>query len=127
MQGSAPPAHDVSRVQAGVTVTTPPGPPTGPVAAPAGPPTNTMAVMSLVAGVAGYVLPHPFIAGLIAIYAGHTARKQIRQTGEAGASLALIGLILGYVHLALSILLLVILILVVVVGLGALIAATNPK
>jgi hypothetical protein len=96
------------------------------VAAPASPPTNTMAVMSLVAGVAGYVLPHPFIAGLIAIYAGHTARKQIRQTGEAGASLALVGLILGYVHLALSILV-VVLILFVVIGLGTLIASSGQR
>lgn len=72
--------------------------------------TNTLAVVSLVAGIAGYVLPHPFIAGLVAIFTGHAARRQIRQTGESGATLALVGLILGYVHLALSILLVIALI-----------------
>jgi hypothetical protein len=116
----------VSRVPAGVTVTAPPGPPSGPVAAPVSPPTNSMAILSLVAGIAGYVLPHPFIAGLIAIYAGHTARKQIRQTGEAGANLALIGLILGYVHLVLSVAL-VILVILLVVGVGALMWTSTPR
>ena len=62
------------------------------------------------AGIAGYVIPHPFIAGLVAIFTGHAARRQIRQTGEGGSTLALIGLLLGYVHLALSILLVVALI-----------------
>ena len=66
-----------------------------------------MAIVSLVAGIAGYVVPHPFIAGVVAIITGHMARKQIRQTGEDGSGLALAGLILGYVHLALSILLLI--------------------
>ena len=77
-------------------------------------PTNTMAIVSLVAGIAGYVIPHPFIAGIVAIITGHMARKQIRQTGEGGAGLALAGLILGYVHLALSVLFVIALILLVV-------------
>lgn len=87
--------------------------------------TNSLAVVSLVAGVAGYVIPHPFIAGLIAIVTGHMARRQIRQTGEGGSTLALIGLILGYVHLALSILLVVgiILVLLGVIGFGIFAAA----
>lgn len=68
-------------------------------------PTNSLAVVSLVAGIAGYVIPHPFLAGIIAIITGHMARRQIRQTGEGGGGLALVGLILGYVHFALSILL----------------------
>lgn len=76
-------------------------------------PTNSLAVVSLVAGIAGYVIPHPFIAGIIAIITGHMARRQIRQTGESGATLALVGLILGYVHLALSILLVAVIALVV--------------
>lgn len=79
--------------------------------------TSTLAVVSLVAGIAGYVLPHPFIAGLVAILTGHAARRQIRQTGESGATLALVGLILGYVHLTLSILLVVALI-AVLLGFG---------
>ena len=31
---------------------------------------------------------------------GHVARGQIRRTGEGGSALAMAGLILGYVHLA---------------------------
>jgi len=65
-----------------------------------------MAVVSLVAGVSGYVLPHPFVAGIVAIITGHMARHQIRHSGEGGSRLALAGLVLGYVHLALSILIL---------------------
>jgi len=76
-------------------------------------PTNSLAVVSLVAGIAGYVIPHPFIAGIIAIITGHIARRQIRQTGESGGALALVGLILGYVHLALSILLVAVIALVI--------------
>ena len=84
------------------------------------PATNSLAVVSLVAGIAGYVIPHPFVAGLIAIITGHMARRQIRETGEGGATLALIGMILGYVHLALSILLvgLIVLMLIGVLGFG---------
>jgi Domain of unknown function (DUF4190) len=89
-------------------VTTLPPPPSGGTSGAGGTaarPTNSLAVVSLVAGVAGYVIPHPFLAGIIAIITGHMARKQIRQTGEGGGTFALIGLILGYVHFALSILL----------------------
>jgi hypothetical protein len=81
-------------------------------------PTNRLAIVSLVAGIAGYAIPHPFIAGLVAIVTGHLARGQIRRTGEGGALLATIGLILGYVHLFLSVLL-VGLIIIVALGFGA--------
>src|SRR5438105_2750894 len=94
----------------------PPGPPTptgGAVVTTRA--TNSLAVVSLAAGIAGYVLPHPFIAGIVAIVTGHMARSQIRRTGEGGGGFALAGLILGYVHLALS-LLLVLLVLLLLVG-----------
>ena len=81
--------------------------------------TNSLAIVSLVAGIAGYVIPHPFIAGIVAIVTGHMARSQIRRTGEGGSGIALAGLILGYIHLALSILLVVGLALLFVVGLHA--------
>ena len=93
----------------------PPGPAPGPGSTlVAGRQTNTLAIVSLVAGIAGYVIPHPFIGGLVAIITGHMARRQIRQTGEDGAGLALAGLVLGYIHLALSILLVIGLILFLV-------------
>src|SRR6266446_2651954 len=62
-------------------------------AVPAQRPINSLAIVSLVAGIAGYVIPHPFIAGLVAIVTGHMARGQIRRTGEGGALLATVGLI----------------------------------
>jgi hypothetical protein len=37
------------------------------------------------------------LGGLVAVIAGHIARSQIKRTGEAGDSLALAGLIIGYV------------------------------
>jgi hypothetical protein len=85
---------------------------------------NSMAIVSLVAGIAGYVIPHPFIAGIVAIVTGHMARRQIRQTGEGGSGFALAGLILGYVHLLLSVLL-VGFILLVVFGVGAYVISQN--
>ncbi|TMD09319.1 MAG: DUF4190 domain-containing protein [Chloroflexi bacterium] len=92
-------------------------PPTAPVAT--GRPTNTLAIVSLVAGVASYI-GFFGIGAIVAIITGHMARRQIKQTGEAGDGLAFIGLILGYVHLALLALVLVGIILVVAfVGIAA--------
>ena len=39
--------------------------------------------------------------GLVAVITGHIARHQIKRTGESGASLALAGLIAGYVAMGL--------------------------
>jgi hypothetical protein len=57
--------------------------------------TNQMAVASLVCGI-GQIF-FWFVAGVPAIIFGHVARRQIRQTGEAGSGMATAGLILGYV------------------------------
>lgn len=54
------------------------------------PPTNVLAVVAFVFGLFG---------GLLAIVFGHIALAQIRRTGEGGARLALVGLILGYLWL----------------------------
>jgi hypothetical protein len=53
--------------------------------------TNSLAIVALVVGL---------LAGALAIPFGHVARAQIRRTGERGAGIALAGLILGYVNLA---------------------------
>lgn len=65
-------------------------------------PTNSLAIVSLVAGIASYFVV-PVIGAVVAIITGHMARGQIRRTGEGGSGLALAGLILGYVHLLLAI------------------------
>jgi Domain of unknown function (DUF4190) len=42
------------------------------------------------------------LGGVVAVVTGHVARHQIRRTGEAGSSLALAGLIIGYVAIGLT-------------------------
>lgn len=64
-----------------------------------GPRSNSYAVASLVIGILSWFLC-PLLGGVIAVVLGHTARGQIRRTGEGGAGLAMAGLILGYAHLA---------------------------
>ncbi|BDH59078.1 hypothetical protein MTP03_40170 [Tsukamurella sp. PLM1] len=58
------------------------------------PKTNTMAVLALVFGVMG---------GFLGIVFGHIALSQIKRTGEQGRGMALAGLILGYIGLAVTI------------------------
>jgi ABC-type transport system involved in cytochrome c biogenesis permease subunit len=65
-------------------------------------PTNSLAIVSLVAGIASYFVV-PVIGAIVAIVTGHMARGQIRRTGEGGGGLALAGLVLGYVHIALAV------------------------
>jgi len=84
--------------------------------------TNSLAVISLVTGV-GSFLGHviPFIGGgtlaLVAIVTGFIARSQIKRTGEQGAWMANVGIVIGILHLAgLFVLLLVFLFVVFVLG-----------
>jgi len=46
----------------------------------------------------------PLVGAIVAVVTGHMARRDIRRTGEGGSGLAVAGLILGYVHLALFVL-----------------------
>jgi hypothetical protein len=64
--------------------------------------TNSLAVASLVCGLA-----QPFTAGLTmipAVILGHVARTQIRRTGEDGKGLATAGLVLGWVGIGFALL-----------------------
>jgi len=61
---------------------------------------NTWAVVS-VSFAASTVLGSWFFGGLVAVVTGHVARHQIKRTGEAGGSLALAGLIGGYIAIGL--------------------------
>jgi hypothetical protein len=85
---------------------TPPGPPAGGVI-PAQRGINSLAVVSIAAAVASYLIPHPFIGALVAIVTGHMARSENRKTGQGGSGLALAGLLLGYLHLLLTLLLII--------------------
>lgn len=53
---------------------------------------NTLAVVSLAAGVSG-------VGALIAVITGHISLAQIRKSGESGKALAITGTVFGYLHL----------------------------
>ena len=80
------------------------------------PGTNGMAVAAMICGIAQF-FGFWLLGTIPAVVLGHIARRQIRQTGEQGAGMALAGLILGYVGLGLSVIA-VILIAVLVVAAG---------
>jgi len=62
--------------------------------------TNTLAIVSMVAGIVGWVAV-PLVAHVVAVVTGHMARGQIRDAAgtEDGDAFALIGLVLGYLGL----------------------------
>ncbi|MBB3820306.1 hypothetical protein FHT03_001637 [Xanthomonas arboricola] len=63
--------------------------------------TSAMAIVSLVAGILGWTLI-PFLGSICAIITGHLARAEIRRNpqGLEGDGLAIGGLILGWLALA---------------------------
>jgi len=69
------------------------------------PQNSTLAVISLVAGILGLTFV-PGIASIVAIITGYMAQKEIRESGGRleGENLARIGLILGWVAVALGVL-----------------------
>jgi Domain of unknown function (DUF4190) len=82
--------------------------------------TNSLAIVSLVAGIASFfahIIPviGGFTVAVIAIVTGFMARSQIKQTREQGMWMANVGIILGFVHLVLGFLLLAVLLIVIFV------------
>lgn len=84
--------------------------------------TNSLAVISLVAGI-GSFFAHiiPGVGGLtvalVAVVTGYMARQQIRETGEQGMGMATAGMIIGIIHLALlGLLVLLLIFLIFVLG-----------
>ncbi|MDG2526684.1 DUF4190 domain-containing protein [Stenotrophomonas sp. HITSZ_GD] len=67
--------------------------------------TSTLAIISLIAGILGWTVL-PFLGSLTAIITGHMARGEIRREPARyeGDGLALAGLILGWVNVAIWIL-----------------------
>ncbi|MBN8262845.1 MAG: DUF4190 domain-containing protein [Xanthomonadales bacterium] len=68
--------------------------------------TSALAVVSLVAGVLGWTLL-PFLGSIAAVVTGHMARSEIRRAPDRleGDGLAIAGLVLGYLSIALAVLL----------------------
>ncbi|WP_152050820.1 DUF4190 domain-containing protein [Tautonia marina] len=67
-------------------------------------PTERLAVVSLVAGIAGFFLP--VVGPVTAVVSGHVARGEIRKSNGrlGGDALAKTGLILGYIWIGLTVL-----------------------
>ena len=72
---------------------------------PAARPTSTTAIISLVSGILGWTLL-PFLGSIVAIICGHMARAEIRRSNGniAGDGLAVGGLVLGWLSVALGVL-----------------------
>ena len=83
--------------------------------------TSTMAIVSLVFGILSWIVL-PFIGAIVAVVCGHMARSEIRHapvdTVREGDGMAVAGLVLGYLHLALVVVGLVVLFGVLFFSLG---------
>ncbi|QIL20958.1 DUF4190 domain-containing protein [Thermomonas sp. HDW16] len=67
--------------------------------------TSTLAILSLISGVLGWSLL-PFLGSIGAVILGHLARSEIRREPDRldGDGLAVAGLVLGYLSIALGVL-----------------------
>lgn len=67
--------------------------------------TSTLALISLIAGIISWFMA-PLVGGVIAVITGHMAMRELRESQGAltGEGLAKVGLILGYLHLAVLVL-----------------------
>lgn len=83
--------------------------------------TNALAIISLVASIAGFLWIVPVIGPIAGVITGHISLAQIKRTGEKGRGMALAGTIVGWVGIGVLVLLAVTL----VVGLS--IAASNSS
>ncbi|MFB8386066.1 DUF4190 domain-containing protein [Microbacterium sp. NPDC055910] len=62
--------------------------------------TNVLAIISMIASIAGFIWILPFVGSLAGAIMGHISLKQIARTGEKGRGMALAGVIVGWVGLA---------------------------
>lgn len=65
--------------------------------------TNTLAIVALIAGIAGLTLL-PGVASIVAIITGHMSLSRLKTSGENGRGMALGGTIMGWIGIALAIL-----------------------
>jgi len=87
---------------------------------PSGAQTNSLAIVSLASAILSFfahVIPvvGGFTVALIAIITGFMARGQIRRTGEQGMWMANVGILVGFIHIALGLVFILVLIFFVVV------------
>lgn len=67
--------------------------------------TSTLALISLIAGILSWFMA-PLVGGVIAVITGHMAMRELRESQGTltGEGMAKVGLILGYLHLAVLVL-----------------------
>jgi len=120
-------AHNVSRLDQPVAVVTAPAaspaatptaaatPYAPPASAPQVVPTQSaLAIVSLIAGIVGLF----FFGSLVAVICGHVARSNIRASNgtQTGDGMALAGLILGYIGLAMALLWIIVVVVIAVLA-----------
>jgi len=66
--------------------------------------TSTLAVISLIFGIICWFVV-PFVGAVVAVITGHMAKSEIRSSGgtKTGDGMATAGLVLGYLHLGLTV------------------------
>jgi len=90
------------------------------------PPARTMcttAIVSFAFGIGAWIIL-PFFAAIVAVIAGHMARREIRDSQGRldGEGFAVAGLVLGYIHLALGA---VVLLFIIIAIIGFSLSGTN--
>lgn len=66
--------------------------------------TNTLAILSLIGAILGFIWVLPLIGSLAGAIMGHISLNQIKRSGEKGRGMAMAGVIVGWVGLGLVIL-----------------------
>jgi len=89
---------------------------------------STMALVSLIAGIAGWTVL-PFLGSIVAIITGHMAKSEINRSGGTvtGGGMATIGLILGYLSVVLGVCLICVLVILPLLGVGLSIPFLNTS
>jgi hypothetical protein len=80
---------------------------------------SSTAVISLIAGIAGWTIV-PFLGAIVAIITGHMAKSEVKRGGGmiTGDGMATWGLVLGYVNIAFGLCLLCVLVILPLLGIG---------
>ncbi len=83
------------------------------------PQNSTMAIVSLVSGIASWIIL-PFIGAIVAVITGHMAKNEIKKSmGTLGGNgMATAGLVLGYLNIAGGLCLLCVLVVLPLLGIG---------
>lgn len=103
--GATPPPYGATPPPYGAPSAYPPAayPPPGYGAFTPAPKTNTLAVFAMIASIAGFIWLLPLIGSVAGAIMGHISLGQIKRTGEKGYGMALAGVIVGWVGLALAV------------------------